>query len=150
MPPKHETMLGLLGRHEFRIDEKGRVSLPSAFRRAVSSGPLVLLQWQETHLDLCPPETWARIQESLLDYRKRQGGEGWTYVRRITASAAEVKPDGAGRILIPGLLREGAGLDRTVLFIGAVDRIELWNPAGFEKEVAHDTPDDGFAAQIFG
>jgi len=149
MPRNHETMLGLLGRHDFRIDEKGRVSLPSAFRRAVSSGPLVLLQWQETHLDLFPAKTWARIRENLLDHRKRQRDRG-AYLRRITASAAEVEPDGAGRILIPSLLRESARLDGTVLFIGAVDRIELWNPADFEKQVAHEAPDDDFAAQIFG
>lgn len=149
MPRNHETMLGLLGRHDFRIDEKGRVSLPSAFRRAVSSGPLVLLQWQETHLDLFPAKTWARIRENLLDHRKRQADRG-AYLRRITANAAEVEPDGAGRILIPGLLRESARLDGTVLFIGAVDRIELWNPADFEKQIAREAPDDDFAAQIFG
>lgn len=149
MPRNHGTMLGLLGRHDFRIDEKGRVSLPSTFRRAVSSGPLVLLQWQETHLDLFPAKTWARIRENLLEHRKRQRDRG-AYLRRITASAAEVEPDGAGRILIPSLLRESARLDGTVLFIGAVDRIELWNPADFEKQVAHEAPDDDFAAQIFG
>lgn len=142
-------MLGLLGRHEFRIDEKGRVSFPSAFRRAVSSGPLVLLQWQETHLDLFPSETWARIRQNLLDHRKRQR-DGGAYLRRITASAAEVEPDGAGRILIPAWLRDRAELDQTVLFIGAVDRIELWNPHRFEEQVACEVPDDGFADQIFG
>lgn len=149
MPTTQETMLGLLGRHQFRIDEKGRVSFPSAFRRAVSSGPLVLLQWQKTHLDLYPAETWERIRQNLLDHRKRQQ-DGGAYLRRITSSAAEVEPDGSGRILIPGWLREGAGLAQAVLFIGAVDRIEIWNPAGFEKQAVSEVSDDGFAAQIFG
>lgn len=149
IPETQGTMLGLLGRHEFRIDEKGRVSFPSAFRRAVSPGPLVLLQWQETHLDLFPAETWDRIRQNLLDHRKRQQ-DGGVYLRRITSSAAEVEPDSAGRILIPGWLREGAALGPRVLFVGAVDRVELWNPTGFEEQVVREVPDDGFAAQIFG
>ena len=143
-------MSGLLGRHEFQIDAKGRVSLPSAFRRVVSADPLVLLQWQSTHLDLFPRDTWRDIQKNLLTHRKARKDRG-AYLRRITASAVEVEPDAHGRIRIPGWLREQAGLDDAVLFIGALDRIELWRPERFEEQLsAHEEDDDDFAAQIFG
>ena len=142
-------MHGFLGRHEYQIDEKGRVSFPSPFRRVVSGGPLVLLQWQSSHLDLFPSETWAEIQRNLLAHRRAQR-DGGAYVRRITASAVEVEPDAHGRIRIPPWLRERIGLDGTVLFIGALDRIELWNPSSFDEQLADDVDDDGFAAQIFG
>ena len=97
-------MPGFLGRHEFQIDAKGRVSFPAAFRRSVSGSPMVLLQWQKTHLDLFPEETWAGIRQNLLDHRKARK-DGGTYLRRITASAVEVEPDPAGRIRIPAWLR---------------------------------------------
>jgi len=142
-------MHGFLGRHEYQIDEKGRVSFPSPFRRVVSGGPLVLLQWQSSHLDLFPSETWAEIQKNLLAHRRAQR-DGGAYLRRITASAVEVEPDAHGRIRIPPWLRERIGLDETVLFIGALDRIELWNPSSFDEQLAQDVDDDGFAAQIFG
>ncbi len=142
-------MHGFLGRHEYQIDEKGRVSFPSPFRRVVSGGPLVLLQWQSSHLDLFPSETWAEIQKNLLAHRRAQR-DGGAYVRRITASAVEVEPDAHGRIRIPPWLRGRIGLDDTVLFIGALDRIELWNPSSFDEQLAQDVDDDGFAAQIFG
>ena len=142
-------MHGFLGRHEYQIDEKGRVSFPSPFRRVVSGGPLVLLQWQSSHLDLFPSETWAEIQRNLLAHRRAQR-DGGAYVRRITASAVEVEPDAHGRIRIPPWLRERIGLDGAVLFIGALDRIELWNPSSFDEQLADDVDDDGFAAQIFG
>ena len=143
-------MSGLLGRHEFQIDAKGRVSLPSAFRRTVSTDPLVLLQWQPTHLDLFPCETWMEIQKNLLAHR-RANRDGGAYLRRITASAVEVEPDAHGRIRIPGWLREQAGLGDSVLFIGALDRIELWHPPRFEEQQhsGHEGEDD-LAAQIFG
>ena len=143
-------MPGLLGRHEFQIDAKGRVSLPSAFRRVVSENPLVLLQWQGSHLDLFPQETWAEIRKNLLSHRKARR-DGGAYLRRITSSAVEVEPDNHGRIRIPVWLREQAGLEDSVLFVGALDRIELWNPARFEEDLREPDPeDDRFAAQIFG
>ena len=142
-------MSGFLGRHEFQIDGKGRVSFPSPFRRVVSGGPLVLLQWQTTHLDLFPPETWAEIQKNLLAHRRARK-DGGAYIRRITSSAVEVEPDTHGRIRIPPWLRERVGLEGTALFIGALDRIEVWNPARFEEQLAREAEDDGFAAQIFG
>ena len=142
-------MSGFLGRHEFQIDGKGRVSFPSPFRRVVSGGPLVLLQWQITHLDLFPPETWAEIQKNLLAHRRARK-DGGAYIRRITSSAVEVEPDTHGRIRIPPWLRERVGLEGTALFIGALDRIEVWNPARFEEQLAREAEDDGFAAQIFG
>ena len=142
-------MHGFLGRHEYQMDDKGRVSFPSPFRRVVSGGPLVLLQWQSTHLDLFPCETWAEIQKNLLAHRRAQR-DGGAYLRRITASAVEVEPDAHGRIRVPPWLRERLGLGDTVLFIGALDRIELWNPSSFDEQLADDVDDDGFAAQIFG
>ena len=143
-------MPGLLGRHEFQIDVKGRVSLPSAFRRVVSANPLVLLQWQDTHLDLFPEETWVEIRKNLLGHRRARR-DGGAYLRRITASAVEVEPDKHGRIRIPAWLRERAGLGNSVLFIGALDRIELWHPPRFEEHLcAPDAEDERFAAQIFG
>lgn len=142
-------MSGFLGRYEFQIDGKGRVSFPSPFRRVVSGGPLVLLQWQPTHLDLFPSETWDEIQQNLLAHRRARK-DGGAYIRRITATAAEVEPDTHGRIRIPPWLRERAGLEDAALFIGAIDRIEVWQPARFEDHLACGAADEEFAAQIFG
>ena len=143
-------MSGFLGRHEFQIDAAGRVSLPSAFRRVVSANPLVLLQWQSTHLDIFPRETWAEIRRNLLTDRKARKDKG-AYLRRFTSSAVEIEPDAHGRIRIPGWLLERAGIKDTVLFIGALDRIELWHPERFEEYLCEqEEDDDDFAAQIFG
>ena len=143
-------MPGFLGRYEFQIDEKGRVSLPSAYRKAASGDSFVLLQWQPTHLDLYPEDTWAGIQAKLLDFRRAQP-EGGAYFRRIISNAVEVEPDKQGRIRVPGWLREGGGLEDTVLLVGAVDRVELWSPERFKKQSEEGSREYGhFAPQIFG
>ena len=140
-------MLGFLGRHEYQIDAKGRVSLPSAFRHAVSSSPMVLLQWEDTHLDLFPEEGWVDIRKNLRSYRKANSA----WVRLITSRAVRVEPDKHGRIRIPPQVRQRVGIEDTVLFVGVLDRIELWPPARFEEHIREvDEDDDDFAAQIFG
>ncbi|MGI9625358.1 MAG: division/cell wall cluster transcriptional repressor MraZ [Longimicrobiales bacterium] len=143
-------MPGFLGRYEFQCDEKGRVSLPSAFRRGAGGKGLVLLQWQPTHLDLYPADTWEGIQANLVQFRRAEP-EGAAFFRRILSSATEVEPDKQGRIRLPSRLREAVGLEDAVLLVGAVDRIELWNPGRFDEELESGEKDFGhFIHQIFG
>jgi MraZ protein len=72
------------------------------------------------------------------------------YVLSVVAKAVEVVPDTQGRILIPQRLKEAAELDGQVLLVGAIDKVELWNPAHFEAAVAgYSGRFDAFATQIF-
>ena len=143
-------MTNFLGRYEFQMDEKGRVSLPSAFRREVDGDRFVLLQWRAPALTLFPMESWAATQERLLTFRRNQP-EAWGDVLAITSSAVEVSPDKQGRLLIPAWLQEAAGLDGKVLFVGNIDRVELWHPAEFEKVASTGSGEfEKFSNQIFG
>lgn len=145
-------MSGFLGQYEFQLDEKGRLSLPAAFRRGAEeeASAFVLLQWEDPYLSLFPMETWAEVQARLLDYR-REGPQAIAHVRRITAAAVEVIPDRQGRILIPARLQQAAALEGTVLVLGNLNRIELWNPdrfRQFDERAAEGF--ESFAHQIFG
>jgi len=139
-----------LGRYEFQMDEKGRVSLPSAFRREADGDRFVLLQWRAPALTLFPVASWAATQERLLTFRRNQP-EAWGDVLAITSSAVEVSPDKQGRILIPAWLQEAAGLDGRVLLLGNIDRVELWHPAEFERVARTGSAEfEKFSNQIFG
>ena len=143
-------MTSFLGRFEFQMDEKGRVSLPSAFRREADGDRFVLLQWSPPALTLFPVESWAAAQERLLTFRRNQP-EAWGDVLAITSSAVEVSPDKQGRILIPAWLQEAAGLEGSVLLVGNIDRVELWHPPEFAKVAASGSGEfKKFSNQIFG
>jgi MraZ protein len=61
-----------------------------------------------------------------------------------------VAPDSQGRILVPGWLKEAAELEGQVLLVGAIDRIEIWNPKRFEADVGAGAKGfERFAPQIF-
>src|SRR5687767_12420336 len=87
---------GFVGQYEHQMDEKGRVSLPSAFRREAESDRFVLLQWEPDYLTLFTASKWVEVQARLLQFR---GGDpqAWNRVRLIVANAVEVSPDKQGR-----------------------------------------------------
>ncbi len=126
-------MAGFLGQYEYQLDQKGRVSLPAEYRRKADDTRFVLLQWEPTHLTLFPESTWDEVQERLLAQRRQNRSAIARHLRQITARAVEVTPDKQGRILVPSWLLEAAGLEGSALLIGALDRIELWDPERFRS-----------------
>jgi MraZ protein len=116
------------------MDDKGRVSLPSPFRRGGADDRFVLLQWETPYLTLFPESKWAEVEARLLEYRKN-GREAMNQVRLLFSGLVEVTLDKQGRILVPSSLQEAAGLKGTVLLLGMSDRVELWDPETYEEKV---------------
>lgn len=143
-------MNGFVGQYEHQMDPKGRVSLPSAFRREADGDRFVLLQWEPRYLTLFPEEKWREVQGNLLEFR-RSDPAAWNNVRMIIATAVEVSPDKQGRILVPVILKEAAGLSGAVLLSGNLDRVELWDPDTYREVVQEQVGDlRQFAHRLFG
>lgn len=140
-----------LGSYVYQLDEKGRVSLPAAFRHAAADQRFVLIQIEPPALSLFPESEWIHVEERLLDLRRRQP-QMRRLVTSLLSNAVEVAPDGQGRILVPSQLREAADLEGQVQMIGAIDRIEMWNPTAFEAASAEPGAEEfeAFVPQIFG
>jgi len=148
--PCNGRVSGFVGQYEHQMDEKGRVSLPSAFRREADSDRFVLLQWEPDYLTLFTASKWADVQQRLLEFR-RGDAQSWNQVRLIVSAAVEVSPDKQGRILVPAGLQDAAGLAGTVLLSGNIDRVELWDPARYRRQVVERAGDlEKFAHRLFG
>jgi MraZ protein len=119
-----------VGTFEHSLDEKGRLVLPSAFRGRLAAG--AYLTPYETCLALWAPEDFGGFVERLTE-KVRTGEAKPNAMRVFTANAAEVKPDSQGRILVAPRLREYAGLLGEVTLTGALDHIELWQPARWNE-----------------
>jgi len=142
-------MSGFLGSYQHQIDEKGRLSLPASFRRETEQ-PLVLVHVFPDALTLYPQEAWAEVQVRLREVLRLQP-QARPWVLRVTANAVEVEPDKQGRILVPQRLQEAVGITGPTLIVGAIDRIELWNPERFSAATAEAAPDgERLVHQIFG
>lgn len=133
-------MGGYLGSHLNQVDEKGRVTLPAAFRKGSDGASFVLIQVHPDALTLYPSETWEDVEKRMRDHLRRAPQRRLEFLA-LTSRAQEVTPDKQGRILISERLRSAVGLGGEALLIGALDKIEIWSPAKFE-EVVEDAPGD--------
>ena len=142
-------MAGFLGSYLHSIDAKGRTSLPVQFRRGRESDPFVLVHVQPESLSLYPEESWEVVQREMHEMARAQP-EFRVNILAITARATEVVPDKQGRILIPDRLRERVGLGSEALIVGALDKIEIWDPGRFETSTSGQNDEfDRFVRKIF-
>ncbi|MCU0312327.1 MAG: hypothetical protein MUE36_15450 [Acidimicrobiales bacterium] len=114
-----------VGTFEHTLDDKGRVVLPVVFRSQLTASKGFLSQLDRC-LGLWTEEGFADVARRLTD-NIREGRAPQDAMRAFSANASEVGPDSQGRITIPQRLREFARLERDVVLIGAIDRIEVWN-----------------------
>ncbi|HUC38461.1 MAG TPA: hypothetical protein VMR97_15215 [Acidimicrobiales bacterium] len=126
-------MAHFFGRYEHSIDGKGRVILPAKFRVPFEHGGY-LTQHHDGCLALWTPE---QFDSQLLAMQERAGaGRSQRNQARYWASTShESEIDRQGRMIIPARLRAYAELEGDVLVLGAIDRVELWNPARWEGKV---------------
>ena len=129
-------MAGFVGRYEHSLDTKGRVILPAKFRAAFERGGY-LTENREGCLALWTPGEFER-QMAAMQERSAGSRANRNRARLWAASSYEVEIDRQGRMPIPAHLREFAALGGDVLVHGAIDRVELWNPAAWEERVRPD------------
>jgi MraZ protein len=122
------------GTYRHRIDGKGRLPVPAAFRRALGDEASVVV----TQLDQClaayPQAEWARL-ESQLATLPSFSKPVKALTRLLASRAADCEIDAQGRILLPAGLRAAAGLRRDAVVIGVLNRFELWAPESWESFV---------------
>jgi MraZ protein len=121
----------LTGEFRHALDDRGRVAVPVRFRARLAQGA-TLARWLDRCLAIFPAETWeelaARIQ--ALPITNPTARE---FARFMSSGAVEVELDRQGRVLVPGYLREYAGLTSSeVVVVGALNRLEIWSPDRWE------------------
>ena len=126
------------GRHDHTIDAKGRLSIPRVFRGELESGgegPPMLVN-ERDHLALYPAQEWAEFERELLA-RSPLDPDAQRLRRFYAAGSVPCPIDSQGRILVPGFLRDHAGLDQKVIVAGVLEYVEIWSPAKFESSQAN-------------
>ncbi|MCR4605020.1 MAG: division/cell wall cluster transcriptional repressor MraZ [Eubacterium sp.] len=118
-----------MGTFEHSLDAKGRVIIPAKLRDELGSS-FVATMGMDGCLYAYPMNEWAGFLEKL---EKLPGSkDARTLQRMFLANAATVDVDKQGRALIPTSLREKAGLDKDIVFIGVLSKIEVWSKERYE------------------
>jgi transcriptional regulator MraZ len=128
-------MTGFIGEYEATLDAKGRFLLPAGFKKQLpDSGAesFVVNRGFEPCLSLYTSKSWKPIFSDLnnlndFDPKVRQ------FKRYFLNGATQVSFDSAGRILIPKNLMEYAGLERDIVLVSAIDKIEIWDKIKYKQ-----------------
>ena len=120
-----------MGTYTPKLDEKGRLFLPAKFRDQLTEG-LVVTRGQEFCLTVWPMDDFMELTRKAQEAPVTVKGAR-DYTRFLFAGASEEKPDKQGRITISPMLREYASLDRDVVVIGVMNRVEIWDPARWQQ-----------------
>ncbi|MEI2712782.1 MAG: division/cell wall cluster transcriptional repressor MraZ [Nocardioides sp.] len=125
-----------VGTYTPKLDDKGRLVLPAKFREPLEGG-LMVARGQEHCVQLYP---MAQFHDHVAKLRAASLSDPATrsYVRLLGSGAFDQVPDKQGRISVPQLLRTWASLDKEVVAIGSLDRVEIWDPALWEEYLAQE------------
>ena len=128
-----------MGTYGHSIDAKGRVIVPAKFREVLGDSFVVTLG-----LDGClfvyPEEEWEDFVKQVKELPGSK--EARKLQRYFMAGAAPCDVDKQGRVLIPSSLREKVGLDKDVVFVGVMSKIEIWSKERWEDNNDFDNVDD--------
>ncbi len=113
-----------MGEYDHTIDTKGRVIVPAKFRKDLGE-EFVITSGLDGCLFVYPMEEWENFIEEL---KKLPGTkEGRQFQRYFMAGAASCEADKQGRVLIPNKLREHSKLEKDVVLVGVINKIEIWS-----------------------
>ncbi len=131
------------GTFNHAIDAKGRTSLPAKFRESLAAAGeprIVLMQYPHWRaLMALPQSVWNELVKKVmaaspLDARFQRN------VLRFVSSAHEVDLDVHGRVLVPPALRQWAGLEREVVWVGMGSIIHLFDKQAYAAQMETELP----------
>ena len=125
-----------MGEYNHTVDPKGRLIVPSKFRESLGD-EFVVTKGLDKCLFVYPTEEWKTIEENFRSV-SQFSKEARKFARFFFAGAAVCEVDKQGRILLPAVLREYAGLEKEVVLAGVVNRIEIWDKESWSATNEYD------------
>ena len=126
------------GNHPAKVDEKGRLKLPSAFKQLVDAANVT--QFYVTSSDgksteIWPLPEWEKREEKLAESSDMDDAVK-KYLNLTSYYGQQVEMDNQARILLPQILRNSAQLDAEVTVFGMRVYVEVHNREIFERNMA--------------
>ena len=118
------------GEFSYTVDAKGRVNIPSKFRKVLSvenEDTFVITRGMDPCVWVYPIVVWQNIENDLKNLSSLSAINR-TFVRNTVRYATSLTYDGQGRIQLTNNLINYAELGKKTLIMGMVNKIEIWNP----------------------
>ena len=129
--------LRFTGEYQNTLDQKNRVNVPAKFRKAldpINNRTFVITRGFDKCLVLYPVIEWNKVEEELSSLSSIKV-KNRDFVRSVSRYASYLQYDGQGRITIPDILIEFANIDKEIILIGMIKKIELWSPSEINDDI---------------
>lgn len=114
-----------MGEYNHTVDAKGRLIVPSKFREQLGE-EFVVTKGLDGCLFVYDNDEWRALEEKLKSL-PLTNTNARKFSRFFLAGASSCEVDKQGRILLPAVLREHAGIDKDAVLVGVGSRIEIWS-----------------------
>ena len=144
----------LRGSATARIDDKGRLKVPNAFRRLVEEKHgrgVFLTSLTGEYVRIYPMPVWLELEEKLAAMPSTHPAK-LRFLDRVNYYGSDGEFDSQGRLIIPARLRDAATMNGDVDVLGQVNYLDVWNHDRFVAKMQRDpfTDDDARALSEFG
>jgi len=121
------------GSYELRLDDKGRLVVPARIRERLGGAFVITIAPPDPCLALYPQGAWDAFC-ARLEAAPRKDEQYRRFVRRLFAHTEEVATDGQGRLLLPPHLRKVVEIEREVVLVGSLTRVEVWSAEMYRRQ----------------
>lgn len=132
-------MLEMIGVHECKVDNKGRIMLPAALKSQLEAylpnGFIIKRSIFQQCLEIYPRVEWDEAIKGI-NKLNRFSQKNTDFIRVFMAGVKEVELDGTGRILIPRDLAVFASITKDIVLASALNIIEVWDKDRYEAKIA--------------
>ncbi|MBC5627481.1 division/cell wall cluster transcriptional repressor MraZ [Clostridium sp. NSJ-6] len=135
-----------IGEYQHSLDSKNRIIVPSKLREGLGD-KFIISKGLDGCLYAYPIDEWQKFEEKLKNL-PLTNRDARAFVRFFVAGATEVETDKQGRGLIPANLREYAGIEKEIVTIGALNKVEIWSKEKWESYNESDIDFDSIADKM--
>lgn len=127
-------MIVFNGKYTSKVDDKNRFLMPAAVKKQMPEEKceFMICEGKDKNLYLFPLQVWRQKQEDLLKVG-RNDKKVRLYLTLSLGGATEVGLDNAGRMLMPGHLKQYAGISKDIMITAELDRFIIWDTAYYNK-----------------
>ncbi len=128
--------MSFTGEYRHNLDAKGRLIIPAKFRDQLGE-EFTVTRSLDGCLAMYASTEWQALEDKLNEL-PMTNEKARSLKRFLLGSAAACELDKQGRILLPQVLRDRAGLDKDITLLGVGDHIEIWNTSTYEEKYSFD------------
>ena len=145
---------GLRGSSSARIDDKGRLKVPTMFRGVIldqRGSDVFVTSLTGECVRIYPMTVWLEIEQSLSRVPSNHPSR-LKFLDRVNYYGQAAELDGQGRVVVPAHLRDGAAIVGDVRVLGRINHLEVWNEERFIHKLKGEpwTDEDGLRLSEHG